>query len=154
LSRIVLALLTMTGRVTMLGISRWTEASGSYRTIQRFFAKTLPWASLIWLFVQRYLLQAGHEYVLAGDETVVTKAGKQTHGLDRLFSSIYRLFLTRSFTISCNDAHPNEHHHKAGPSASPFLLRYAVFRQMQDHRPDLAGKGAQRGFSNLHLGHG
>jgi putative transposase len=89
LSRIVLALLTMTGRVTMLGLSRWTEKGGSYRTIQRFFAKTLPWASLLWLFVQCYLLQSDHEYVLAGDETVVTKAGKQTHGLDRFFSSIY-----------------------------------------------------------------
>lgn len=89
LSRIVLALLTMTGRVTLLGISRWTEKGGSYRTIQRFFAKTLPWSSMIWLFVRRYLLQSAHEYVLAGDETVVTKAGKQTHGLDRFFSSIY-----------------------------------------------------------------
>jgi hypothetical protein len=89
LSRIVLALLTMTGRVTMLGISRWTETGGSYRTIQRFFAKTLPWASLLWLFVRQHLLDAGHEYVVAGDETVVTKAGKQTHGLDRFFSSIY-----------------------------------------------------------------
>ncbi len=28
------ALLSMTGRITMLGISRWTEAGGSYRTIQ------------------------------------------------------------------------------------------------------------------------
>jgi putative transposase len=89
LSRIIQALLTMTGRVTMLGISRWTEDGGSYRTVQRFFAKTLPWASIIWLFVRHHLLQSNHEYVLAGDETVVTKAGKQTHGLDRFFSSIY-----------------------------------------------------------------
>jgi putative transposase len=89
LSCIVQALLTMTGRVTMLGISRWAERGGSYRTVQRFFAKTLPWASMIWLFVRHHLLQADHEYVLAGDETVVTKAGKQTHGLDRFFSSIY-----------------------------------------------------------------
>ncbi len=28
--------------LTMLGISRWTEKSGGYRTIQRFFATTLP----------------------------------------------------------------------------------------------------------------
>ena len=89
LSRIILALLTMTGRVTMLGISRWAEKGGSYRTVQRLFAKTLPWASLSWLFVRHYLLHSDHEYVLAGDETVLTKAGKQTHGLDRFFSSIY-----------------------------------------------------------------
>lgn len=89
LSRIVLALLTMTGRVTMLGISRWTEAGGSYRTVQRFFNKALPWGSLLWLFVRHHLLNASGEYILAGDETVVTKAGKMTYGLDRFFSSIF-----------------------------------------------------------------
>ena len=31
-SRIALGLLAMTGRVTMLGISRWTGQGGSYRT--------------------------------------------------------------------------------------------------------------------------
>jgi len=36
-SRIALGMLTMTGRVTMLGISRWTADGGSYRTVQRFF---------------------------------------------------------------------------------------------------------------------
>lgn len=34
---IVEATLAMTGRVTMLGISRWTGKGGSYRTVQRFF---------------------------------------------------------------------------------------------------------------------
>jgi len=33
LSRIVLALLSMSGRVTMLGISRWAGRGGSYRTV-------------------------------------------------------------------------------------------------------------------------
>lgn len=89
LSRIALALLTMTGRVTMLGISRWTEKGGSYRTVQRFFKQVVPWATVHWLFVYHQLLRAGGEYIIAGDETVVTKAGKQTYGLDRFFSSIY-----------------------------------------------------------------
>ena len=30
------AMLAMTGRVTMLGLSRWAGQGGSYRTIQRF----------------------------------------------------------------------------------------------------------------------
>src|SRR5687768_16403292 len=34
LSRIALAMIAMSGRVTMLGISRWTGAGGSYRTVQ------------------------------------------------------------------------------------------------------------------------
>ena len=40
-SRIVRALLVMTGRITMLGMSRWAGKGGSYRTIQRFFAGAL-----------------------------------------------------------------------------------------------------------------
>ena len=32
------ALLAMTGRITMLNISRWAGKGASYRTIQRFFA--------------------------------------------------------------------------------------------------------------------
>jgi len=90
LSRIALALLTMTGRVTMRGISRWTEKGGSYRTVQRFFNALVPWATVHWLFVSHQLLRAGGEYIIAGDETVVSKAGKQTYGLDRFFSSIYK----------------------------------------------------------------
>ena len=35
MSRIICAMLAMTGRVTMLGISRWTDEGGSYRTVQR-----------------------------------------------------------------------------------------------------------------------
>ncbi len=86
---ITLALLAMTGRVTMLGISRWTGSGGSYRTVQRFFATTLPWAALFWLFFRTHLFHAEDVYLLAGDETVVTKAGKHTPGLDRFFASLY-----------------------------------------------------------------
>ena len=88
-SCIALALLAMTGRVTMLGISRWTAKGGSYRTVQRFFATTLPWATLFWLFFRTHLLRADDVYLLAGDETVVTKSGKHTPGLDRFFASLY-----------------------------------------------------------------
>ena len=57
-SRIVPALLAMTGRVTMRGIARWTGAGGRYRTVQRFFATALPWASLFWLFFRAHLIKA------------------------------------------------------------------------------------------------
>jgi len=57
-STIALAILAMTGRVTMLGISRWTAKGGSYRTVQRFFATTLPWAALLWLFFRTHLFRA------------------------------------------------------------------------------------------------
>ena len=85
---IALALLTMTGRVTMTGMARWSGDGASYRTIQRFFATLLPWAQLFWLFFQTHHLQDDDGYILAGDEVVVTKAGKQTFGLDRFFSGV------------------------------------------------------------------
>lgn len=89
LNVIVLALVTMTGRVTMLGISRWAEKGGSYRTIQRFYNSVIPWGMVLWVFFKTHLHQPGTEYLMVGDESVVTKAGKQTHGLDRFFSSIF-----------------------------------------------------------------
>jgi hypothetical protein len=89
LSRIAQAMLAMSGRVTMLGISRWTEAGGSYRSVQRFFNTVIPWASLLWVFFCQQCYRREETYILAGDEVVVTKAGKQTYGLDRFFSSLY-----------------------------------------------------------------
>ncbi len=89
LTCIVKAMLSMSGRVTMLGISRWTNKGGSYRSVQRFFNSVLPWANLHWFFIRHHLLSKDDVILLAGDETVVTKAGKKTHGLDRFFSSLY-----------------------------------------------------------------
>ena len=88
-SRIVAALLVMTGRVTMLGLSRWAGPGGSYRTVQRFFSQALPWAMLFWVFFRQHVYRADEVYLLVGDEVVATKAGKHTHGLDRFFSSLY-----------------------------------------------------------------
>ena len=88
LSRIALAMLVMPGRVTMLGLSRWAGKGGSYRTIQRFFSQALPWAMLFWVFFRQHLFCPEEVSLLAGDEVVVTKAGKTTHGLDRFFSSL------------------------------------------------------------------
>ena len=88
-SRIALALLVMTGRITMLGMARWAGKGGSYRTVQRFFATVIPWAMVFWVFFRQYVHRAAHVYLLAGDEVVVTKAGKHTYGLDRFFASLY-----------------------------------------------------------------
>ncbi len=89
LSRILMAMLVMTGRVTMLGIARWGGKGASYRTVQRFYQTVIPWATLFWVFFREHLWRIGDTYLLAGDEVVVSKAGKHTHGLDRFFSSLY-----------------------------------------------------------------
>jgi DDE superfamily endonuclease len=89
LSRIAWAILVMTGRVTMLGISRWAGQGGSYRTVQRFFATVIPWATLFWVFFRHHVYRPGDVYLLVGDDVVATKAGKHTYGLDRFFASLY-----------------------------------------------------------------
>ena len=87
LSRVVFAVLAMTGGVSMRNISRWTSKGGSYRTIQRFYNTLLPWGSLCWVFFRAHLFDPDDVYLLAGDETVVPKIGDKTHGLSRFFSS-------------------------------------------------------------------
>jgi putative transposase len=85
---VVEGLLAMTGRVTMRGLSRWTERGGSYRTLQRLFNTTLSWGQVHWLVIRQHLLGDETQWLLAGDEVVVSKSGKKTHGLDRFFSSV------------------------------------------------------------------
>jgi DDE superfamily endonuclease len=89
LSRIIPALLVITGRITLLGLARWAGPGGSYRTVQRLFSTVIPWATLFWVFFRQHLYCAADVYLLVGDEVVVTKAGKTTHGLDRFFASLY-----------------------------------------------------------------
>jgi len=89
LSRIIVAMVAMAGRVTMVGIARWAGKGGSYRTTQRFFATVIPWGILFWAFFRRHVHCPSDVYLVAGDEVIVTKAGKCTHGLDRFFASLY-----------------------------------------------------------------
>src|SRR5688572_28664769 len=56
LTGITEALLAMSGRVTMRGLSRWAGQGGSYRTVQRFFNTVLDWSQLQWLFIRTHLL--------------------------------------------------------------------------------------------------
>jgi putative transposase len=79
----------MTGRVTMLGISRWTGEGGSYRTVQRFFNTPIDWINVQWSLIQKYYQNTSDTFVIAGDETTVTKAGKKTFGIDRFYSSLF-----------------------------------------------------------------
>jgi IS4 transposase len=88
MSRIIEALLSMTGRVTMLGISRWAGKGGSYRSVQRFFNTHIPWLQVFLQFFQGHIYRSEEEYFLVGDESVVTKSGKKTHGLDYFFSGL------------------------------------------------------------------
>lgn len=99
---IVTAILSMTGRVTMLGISRWAGDGGSYRTVQRFFSTPIDWVRINWTLIRHWFISSDDVFIIPGDETMVTKSGKKTHGIDRFFSSIYQKVLpgVSFFTIS------------------------------------------------------
>ena len=88
LSRIAQAMLNMSGRVTMLGLSRWAGRGSSYRTVQRFFNAVISWSNVFCKFFMQHLHRPDGEYFLVGDESVVTKSGKETHGLDYFFSGL------------------------------------------------------------------
>jgi len=88
MSQVIMGMLAITGRVTMLGLSRWAGKGGSYRTIQRFYYTAIPWAQVFWQFFYHCFFQKEEVYILAGDECVVSKAGKKTYGLDRFFSGL------------------------------------------------------------------
>src|SRR5271165_5171265 len=87
LRQIIMAVLCIPGRATMLSLSRWSEAGGSYRTIQRWFQTKLDWGTLLWSVVKTHLIEADGQYLIAGDDVVVSKAGKQTYGVGRFYSS-------------------------------------------------------------------
>jgi len=88
LSQVIYGMLISNGRITMLEISRWTENGGSYRTIQRLYHTPLLWLQIQWIFFASQLRKPDHEYIAAGDEVVFGKAGKETYGIGRFFSSL------------------------------------------------------------------
>lgn len=88
MSHVIYGMLISNGRITMLEISRWTEAGGSYRTIQRLYRTPLLWLQIQWIFFRSQLQKPDREYIAAGDEVVFGKAGKETYGIGRFFSSL------------------------------------------------------------------
>ena len=88
LSQVVYGMLISNGRITMLELSRWTEKGGSYRTIQRLYHTPLLWLQIQWILFTGQFHKRDREYIAAGDEVVFGKAGKETYGLGRFFSSL------------------------------------------------------------------
>jgi hypothetical protein len=58
-------------------------------TVQRFFNTPIDWINVQWSLIQSYYQNTFDTFVIAGDETTVTKAGKKTFGLDRFYSSLF-----------------------------------------------------------------
>jgi hypothetical protein len=54
LESITTVILSMRGRVIMLGISRWSEGI-SYKTVERFFDKKIDWLGIKWKMIERVI---------------------------------------------------------------------------------------------------
>ena len=78
--RVIEALLSISGRVTMKGLSRWSDKGGSDRALQRFFNTPLNWPQLNWLLIRHHLWDGDDVALMSGDHVMVTKSGKTTHG--------------------------------------------------------------------------
>ena len=111
MSQVIFGMLVVSGRITLLGLSRWTEKGGRFRTIQRFCYTVLSWPALHWMFFKESFFRSEDEYITAGDEVAVSKAGKETYGLDRFlpgFSSVsFRVSHSLCFpwSISAKNGH-------------------------------------------------
>jgi putative transposase len=128
MQHVIFAVLCLPDRVTMLSMARWTEPGGSYRTIQRWYHAPLDWAAMMWTIVRIHLLEPSGEYLLAGDEVVISKAGKATHGRGLFYSSLaQRPISSVSFmAVSLIDVHARqsyplqvEQREPPGPVAEP-----------------------------------
>jgi len=141
LSNIAEAMLAMTGRITitMLGISRWTEKYGSYRTIQRFFYSQLNWGQIRWLFIRRHLLDPEDVILIGGDEVVVTKSGKKTYGLGRFFSSLYGKVVPSLSFLSLSII--SVKHHRSYPLMMEQIIQEEKSQENQKSKATNSQKG-------------
>ena len=81
---IISSILAMSGRITMLGISRWNDVI-SYKTIERFFDKRLDWLSINYKIIKSKLSK---NVILVADESTISKSGKVTHNLGYFYSGL------------------------------------------------------------------
>jgi hypothetical protein len=58
----------------MLGRSRWAGPGGSDRTVQRFVATVIPWATLFGVCLRPHIYRSEDVYLLVGDEVIVPTA--------------------------------------------------------------------------------
>ena len=146
------AVLTLTGRITMLSISRWTEKGGSYRTIQRFFATKLPWSGMFTKFFETHIFNAEHEYILAGDETVIGKSGAETFGIDRFFSGLKGKVIRglSFFVVSLVDVTERKSYPVSVAQTVKSEAEKQASKSRKKRKPRLpkAGKGRCRGSLN------
>ena len=81
----VVAILTMTGRVTMLSISRWSDMS--YKTVGRFLDKKIDWLNLNYSIIKDDIEE---DFIIGADECTVSKSGHLTHNIGYFYSGLQK----------------------------------------------------------------
>lgn len=135
---IVGAMLCMSGPKTMLNISRWTSLC--YKTIERFYERSIPWEKLNWILLANFAPSA--EFILVSDETVVKKSGKKSHGLDLFFSSTLQKTIKSLCFSGLSVINPYK------KQSYPLLLTQMVFtlqekeraKALKEHKKQAKGK--------------
>jgi len=152
---IVQAMLAMSGRVTMLGISRWAGRGGSYRTVQRFFNTDIDWQMLFYRFFQKHHYRADATYILAGDESVITKAGTETHGLDRFYAGLFKkpvsgiaIFALSLINVSTRQSHPIQVEQVVRTAAEKEAAKAKAKKQPSENKKGHAKPGRPKGSKN------
>lgn len=150
LSHVIYGMLISNGRITMLEISRWTEAGGSYRTIQRLYHSPLRWLQIQWGFFVSRLQKPDDEYIAAGDEVVFGKAGKETHGIGRFFSSLQNrvipglsFFVLSVIHVKERQSYPIQASQMVKRSPEPMEEKAKKKPVSQDKRPVGRPKGSK-----------
>jgi len=145
LGHVIFGMLCIPNRATMLGVSRWTEQGGSYRTIQRLYHTPINWFMVHWTLLQTHVLHSDGRYILAGDEVVVSKAGKKTHGVGRFYSGLaQRVIPSVSFlALSLIDVQDR----RAYPLYIQQLLPSSKSEEKPSARPK-RGRGRPKGSKN------
>ncbi len=149
LGRVIEAMLAISGRVTMKGLSRCSNQGGSYRTSQRVFNTSLNWLQLNWLLIRHHLLDSDDVVLMSGDHVVVTKSGETTYGLDRFFSSLYGravpglCFLSLSLrSVQRRTSYP--------VGTEQVDQRLETSSQASPQKPSLGSRGRPKGSKNRH----
>jgi len=150
LSQVVYGMLISNGRITMLELSRWTEKGGSYRTIQRLYHTPILWLQIQWILFTSQFHRTDREYIVAGDEVVFGKAGKETYGRGRFFSSLQNRVIPglSFFVFSLIDVHERQSY---PIQAVQIIKEPKQPKQKEKEKPSLAKKrpvGRPKGSKN------
>ena len=143
------SILSLSRPVTTLSVARMSSLS--YRTVQRLYAlKDINWLMVNLLLFKTFVYQQGKVYhLLAADETVEGKAGKQTYGIGLFYSSIVQKAIRsiNFLAISIIDVEAEKSYFLACQQVMPIIKASkpdSKKEKPKNHRP----KGRPKGSKN------